>query len=46
MKRLGLVEPERLLELFGEIEADLYRFPAVDPTRFRAAVERAAERAR
>ena len=46
MERLGLVEPGRLLELFGEIEPDLYRFPAVDPARFRAAVERAAERAR
>lgn len=46
MERLGLVEPGRLLEFFAEIEPDLYRFPALDPARFRAAVERAAERAR
>lgn len=43
MKRLGLVEPERLLELFAEIAPELYRFPAVDPARFRAAVEAAAQ---
>jgi len=41
MMRLGLVEPERLRELFAEIEPELYRFPAIDPTRFRAAVEAA-----
>jgi hypothetical protein len=34
----GLVEPGRLLELFEEIEPDLYRFPAVDPVDFRRAV--------
>lgn len=39
LKRLGLVEPARLHELFVEIEPELYRFPAVDPPRFRAAVE-------
>ena len=38
MKRLGLVEPERLHELFEEIEPELYRFPAIDPPSFRAAV--------
>lgn len=43
MLRLELVEPARLLELFGEIEPNLYRFPAIDPARFRAAVERAVE---
>jgi len=42
MTRLRLVEPERLLELFGEIEPELYRFPSLDPARFRAAVEAAA----
>ena len=41
MQRLGLVEPERLLEFFAEIEPKLYRFPAIDPARFRAAVEAA-----
>ena len=39
MKRLGLVDSRRLRELFAEIEPDLYRFPALDPQRFRAAVE-------
>jgi hypothetical protein len=42
MLRLGLVEPERLRDLFAEIEPDLYRFPAIEPQRFRAAVEAAA----
>ena len=41
MKRLGLVEPERLRELFAEIEPELYRFPAIDPPTFRVAVEAA-----
>ena len=35
----GLVEPARLALLFEEIESQLYRFPAIDPARFRAAVE-------
>ena len=39
--RAGLVEPERLRACFDEIEPALYRFPAVDPRAFRAAVERA-----
>jgi hypothetical protein len=42
MKRLELVDPERLLELFVEIEPELYRFPAIDAARFRAAVEASA----
>ena len=33
------VEPERLLELFESIEGELFRFPAVDPSSLRAAVE-------
>ena len=41
MTRLGLVEPARLRQLFVEIEPELYRFPAIDPARFRAAVESA-----
>ncbi|MBA2462678.1 MAG: hypothetical protein H0V45_13085 [Actinobacteria bacterium] len=41
MTRLGLVEPDRLRELFAEIEPELYRFPAIDPKRFRTAVEAA-----
>ena len=41
MQRLGLIEPTRLLELFAEIEPELYRFPAIDPPSFRAALEKA-----
>jgi hypothetical protein len=33
------VEPAKLLELYGEIEVDLYRFPAVEPASLRSAVE-------
>jgi hypothetical protein len=39
MVRAGHVEPVRLLDLFEEIEPELFRFPAVDPTRLRRAVE-------
>jgi len=42
MLRRGLVERERLLELFAEIEPELYRFPAIDPPSFRRRVEAAA----
>jgi hypothetical protein len=35
----GLVERKRLRELHGEIERDLYRFPAIDPRAFRTRVE-------
>jgi hypothetical protein len=35
----GLVEPNRLRELFAAIEPQLYRYPAVDPASFRRAVE-------
>ena len=38
----GLVERARLLEAFGEIEAELHRFPAIDPRSFRARVEEVA----
>ncbi len=41
MRDRGLVDPARLLELFVEIEPELYRFPAIDPGSFRAAVEAA-----
>lgn len=39
MVRSGLVEPDELLRLFGEIESRLYRYPAIDPATFRSAVE-------
>jgi hypothetical protein len=35
----GQVEPAKLRELFAGIEEELFRFPAVDPSRLRAAVE-------
>ena len=38
----GLVERDRLLEAYEEIEPELYRFPAIDPRRFRERVEEAA----
>jgi hypothetical protein len=31
----GLVEPERLREMHATIEAQLYRYPAIDPASFR-----------
>jgi hypothetical protein len=39
MVEAGQVEPEKLRELFEGIEEELFRFPAVDPSRLRAAVE-------
>jgi hypothetical protein len=43
MVQSGQVEPRRLLELLGRIEPELFRFPAVDPTRLRTAVESLAD---
>jgi hypothetical protein len=40
MIQRGLVEPGRLLELFTAIEQQLYRYPALDESSFRRAVER------
>lgn len=37
----GLVEPEKLRELFAAIEPDLFRFPAVDAQVFRDKLEAA-----
>jgi hypothetical protein len=36
----GLVDPDRLRELFLRVEQGLYRYPAVDPASLRAAVMR------
>ena len=41
MLERGLVDREKLLAFFGSIEPRLYRFPAIDPPSFRAAVLRA-----
>jgi hypothetical protein len=37
----GMVDPGRALELFAEIEPELFRYPAIDPAAFRRKVERA-----
>jgi Nucleotidyltransferase of unknown function (DUF6036) len=37
----GLVEPAQALDLFVEIEPELYRFPAIDPAAFKRSVEEA-----
>jgi hypothetical protein len=39
MVRAEQVDPGRLLELYEEIEPDLFKFPAVDPAQLRRAVE-------
>jgi hypothetical protein len=39
MLELGLVEREVLRRMYDEIEPELFRFPAIDRTSFRAAVE-------
>ncbi len=44
MHARGLIDPPRLLEFFAAIEPQLYRYPAVDPRAFRAAVEEMAGR--
>jgi hypothetical protein len=36
----GLIEPQRLLELFSAIEGHLYRYPSLNAKTFRQAVER------
>jgi Nucleotidyltransferase of unknown function (DUF6036) len=37
----GLVDPQRALAYFDEIEGELYRYPALDPKSFRERVEAA-----
>lgn len=44
MIRDGLVDPQRLLSLFEEVEELLYRYPAVHAPSLRGAVERIARR--
>jgi hypothetical protein len=41
MLSLGLIERNDLLRRFEQIEAQLYRYPAIDPKAFRRAVEEA-----
>ncbi len=40
MLQNGFVEPKQLLALFSQIEEKIYKYPALDPQKFRAAVER------
>jgi hypothetical protein len=44
MLERSLVDRERLLSLFAEIEPFLYRYPAISPPSFRRAVEEAVAR--
>lgn len=37
----GLIDPQRLRELFASVEDELFRFPAIDPAGLREKVERA-----
>ena len=36
----GYVAPNRLLELFSQIEDKLYKYPAIEPQNFRSAVQK------
>jgi hypothetical protein len=36
--REGLIQTDRLWEMFGQIEPQLIRYPAIDPASFRTAV--------
>ena len=38
MLQRGMIEPERLLELFEAIKPELYRYPAIDPPNFETVV--------
>lgn len=44
MAARGLIQPERLLELFERIAPELFRYPAIDPPSFRRAVHDAVSR--
>jgi hypothetical protein len=44
MHARGLIDPARLREFFVGIEPQLYRYPAIDPRAFRAAVDEWATR--
>jgi hypothetical protein len=38
LRRAGMVQSERLLEMFTLIKPQLIRYPAIDPARFESAV--------
>lgn len=46
MARAGLVEPDRLVELFAELEPRLDRYPGIDAGAFREKVNEAIDRLR
>ena len=39
MAESGLIDPQRVVAYFDEIEPEVYRFPAIDPPSFRKRVE-------
>jgi hypothetical protein len=39
MFKQGLISPEKLIELFVRIKPGLYRYPAIDPEKFEAALK-------
>jgi hypothetical protein len=41
MLRDGVVDRQRLRDLFAQVEPSLFRYPAIDPDSFRAKVDRA-----
>jgi hypothetical protein len=43
MLRTGLVEADRLRELYGQIELELYRYPAIEPAAFRSKMQAALD---
>ena len=43
MLKRGLIERQKLLSLFQEIEPQLYRYPAIDPASFRRAVKQVVD---
>lgn len=43
MARRRLIDPKRLLEMFDQIAPELYRYPAIEPARFRRSVRQVAE---
>ena len=45
MLKRGLIERQKLLSLFQEIETQLYRYPAIDPASFRRAVKQVVDQA-
>jgi hypothetical protein len=46
MMRSNRIDPQRALQLFSQIEPQLYLYPALDPVSFRRSVERLPELAK